>query len=152
MCSYTPNTNYQSAYQLRTGMDNEYGTRRSYIKFNLPDTIPKHTFTSASLKVEKLSGADPTIYARRVEDPWSLATITWSNQPDSTLVDSSPIAELNSEGSAWYKMDVTDIVMSWLNGSRTNYGFALMDITEDDINHWTTLYRRVSVRDGNVPR
>lgn len=74
---------------------------------------------------------------------WESATLTWNNQPlynTTHDLSYSPLAERYSPTSAWYVLDVTNIVASWVDGLRSNYGFALVDITEDDEDHWTTYY------------
>lgn len=140
VCSNTPDTNYQMATQLRTGYEPDYGIRRSYIKFDIPDTIPLFSVTNASLEIEKLSGVNPTIRAYRCTSAWSSATLTWRHKPDYAATDFSPLSTIYSTGSTWYKMDVTTIVQSWVNAIYTNYGFLLKDNTEDNASHWTTLY------------
>lgn len=140
VCSYTPTTNYQGASQLRTGFDTDYGIRRSYIKFNIPSSIPAGGVTEARIEIEKLSGVDPTIYACRVTNSWSSGTITWNNKASYTIVNASSTSVIYSTGSSWHKMNVTSIVQSWVNGTYTNYGFVLLDETENNSNHWTTLY------------
>ena len=140
VCSGFPTTNYYTAAQLRTGYDSDYGIRRSFIKFNIPSSIPVNSVTAARLDVEKVSGATPSIRARRVTGAWSSSTLTWQSHPSSTTVNQSPLATLYSSGSSWYTMDVTGIVQAWVNGSAANYGFLLLDMEEGNPDHWTTWY------------
>lgn len=143
VCSNHLDTNYRNAFQLRTGYDgNDYGKRRSYIRFNIPTTIPPGGVTYARLDLEKISGVAPTIKAYRCAGNWSSSDITWSNQPDDgdRYGWYSSLSVPYRTGSSWYVMDVTEIVQSWANRSHENYGFVLEDITEDDPNHWTTFY------------
>ena len=140
VCSYTPSTNYKMATQLRTGFCTDYGIRRTYIKFNIPEAIQANTVTSARLEVEKSSGYTPTIRAFRVSDSWSSGTITWNNKPGFTALNASEISAQLSSGSSWYVMYVTEIVRQWVNKEKTNHGFVLVDMTENDPNHWTTWY------------
>ena len=140
VCEYTPDTNYQVATQLRTGACEDFGKRRSYIKFDLPSGISADSVTSVRLDVEKLAGVAPTIRAYRVTESWSSASITWRNQPDFTAANCSQVSQILWSGSSWYIMDVTSVVKAWLRGTYSNYGFALIDDTEDDLDHWTTLY------------
>lgn len=140
VCSYTPNTNYQMATQLRTGYEPDYGIRRSYIKFNIPSSVPANCVTNATLDIEKLSGVAPTIRAYRCLSSWSSGTITWNNMPSFTAVYPSTASTEYREGSTWYTMNVTEVVSRWVDGSRPNFGFVIKDLTEDDPDHWTTLY------------
>ena len=140
VCSYTPNTNYQGATQLRTGMDTDYGIRRSYINFNIPSYIPTAGVTNAVLEIEKLSGVAPTMRAYACSGYWHSGTITWANKPGYRTDDASGVSTRYSSTSTWYTMNVTEIVRSWLNLEYSNYGFVLKDNTENNTNHWTTLY------------
>lgn len=141
VCSYTPNTNYQMATQLRTGYEPDYGIRRSYIKFNIPNSIPAHSITNATLDIEKVSGVAPTIKAYLCMSPWSSSSITWSNQPSSATnyIYGSSLSVPFRPGSSWYTMNVTEIVSYWVNGTYTNNGFLIRDNNESDPDHWTTL-------------
>lgn len=141
VCSNHLDTNYRNAFQLRTGYDgNDYGIRRSYIKFNIPSTLSGKAVVSASLELEKISGADPTTKAYRCLSDWSSGTITWANKPGYSVYNSSTEAVPYRAGSTWFKMDATTIVQNWLNGSYNNYGFVIKDTVESLMNHWTTLY------------
>lgn len=140
VCSYTENTNYQMATQLRTGKDTDYGIRRSYIKFEIPSHIPPNSVTNAVLEIEKLSGVAPTVKAYRCTEYWTSSTITWKNQAAYTTVGQSSLASQYSSGSTWYTMNVTSIVQGWVNVSYSNFGFLIKDITEYDTSHWTTIY------------
>lgn len=140
VCSYTPNTNYQMATQLRTGFDVDYGKRRSYIEFAIPSGIPMYSVTNARLDIEKLSGSAPTTKAYMCKKSWSSATITWYNMVNTVDDYESTQAVQRTAGSNWYTMDVTTIVGAWVNQEHANNGFMIKDVNEDDINHWTTLY------------
>lgn len=142
VCSYTPNTNYRLNTRLRTGMDDEYGIRRSFIKFNIPNTIPENSVTAARLEIEKTAGATPTIKAYQCVSSWSSATITWNNMPDDeeNFALESTLCTRYSATSSWYVMNVTEIVQDWIDGLSLNYGFILMDNEEGLIDHWTTWY------------
>lgn len=139
VCEAYPDTNYRTAYQLRTGMDTDYGIRRSYIKFNIPSSIPQNCVTSATLEIEKVSGVAPTCRAYRVINSWDSSTITWYNKASYTTTNQSSLSSVQSDG-AWYAMDVTGVVSGWVNGEFSNYGFAIVDVTETDTSHWTTFY------------
>ena len=140
VCSYYPNTNYQMATQLRTGFDVDYGIRRSYIKFNIPDGIPQNSITSATLDIEKLSGSAPTMRAYMCQNEWSSGTITWNNKIGYYDAWISTQATQRASGSNWYTMNVTEIVKQWENSGIANNGFVVKDVNETNINHWTTLY------------
>ena len=142
VCSNTPNTNYQMSAQLRTGYEPDYGIRRSYIKFNIPNSVPAHSITNATLDIEKVSGVAPTMKAYLCMSPWSSSSITWKNQPSGTAnyIFGSSVSVPFRPGSSWYTMNVTEIVSYWVNGVYTNNGFFIKDINESDPDHWSTLY------------
>lgn len=133
-------TNYYSNAYLRTGRDDPYGIRRTYIKFSIPSSVPKYSVTSAKLSLEKYSGVVPTMRAYQCSGSWSSSTITWANKPTFSYSNPSPIATVRSSGSSWYDMDVTKIVQGWVNGAYANYGFVVKDLTETNVDHWTTFY------------
>ena len=147
VCSYTPSTNYQMATQLRTGFCTDYGIRRSYIRFDIPDSVEPGSVINAYMDIEKMSGVAPTVRAYRVTGSWSSGSITWNNKPGyTTSLQSTQSAQLSS-GSSWYRMNVTSIVNAWVNGQYINYGFALVDSVENNSSHWTTIYSS----DANSP-
>lgn len=139
VCSYYPTTNYRTAYQLRTGMDTDYGIRRSYIKFDIPDSVPIYGVQMATLEIERVSGSDPTVRAYQVTGAWDSSTIKWNNKPSYTTVGYSTQSGVQSNGT-WCTMYVTDTVKAWVNGASPNYGFVLIDGVENDPDHWTTFY------------
>lgn len=139
VCSKYPTTNYYTGYTLRTGYDDDYGIRRSYIKFNIPDTVPLNDITYATLEIEKVSGATPNVRAYRVTGSWSSNTITWNNKPGYTLTGGSNTSSVQSNGT-WYTMYVTNVVKAWANAATPNYGFLIEDLIEDDPDQWTTFY------------
>ena len=95
---------------------------------------------SAYLDIEKISGAAPTMRAYRVTGSWSSSTITWANKPNYTTTHQSTQSTPVSSGSSWYRMDVTSIVNTWVDGNYMNYGMVLIDSVENNSSHWTTFY------------
>lgn len=136
VCSMYPNTNYQYNSFLRTGRDDEYYIRRSYIKFAIPNSISSSTISSAYLDVFKMSGATPNVTVYRVAGNWASSSITWNNKPSY----SSSYGTLSHHSGGWYRADVTTLVRNWTNGTYTNYGFLLKDATETGTSQWTTYY------------
>ena len=140
VCSGYPTTNYQMATQLRTGYDSDYGIRRTYIKFDIPSSIPAGSVTNATLDIEKVSGATPSTRAYRCTNSWTSGSITWNNKPGYSTVNLSSESVPYRTGSAWYTMNVTNLVRDWVNENYANYGFVIKDNKESDPNHWTTFY------------
>ena len=133
-----PTTNYYLYNWLRTGRDEDYYTRRTYIKFDLPTGIASSSITSAYINLKYYSGSTPTVKAYRTTGSWSSSTLTWNNMPGYTKTNASANASLYSNN--WYRLYVTNIVKSWRAGTYSNYGFMLKDDTESGTSHWTTFY------------
>ena len=133
-----PDTNYYLNNYLRTGRDSDYYVRRTFIRFTLPTYIPATNVTSAYLRMEKYSGATPSVKAYRVTSSWGSSTITWNNQPGYTTTDASPSA-YNDSGN-WWRMTITNIVKTWIAGTYSNNGFLVRDATESGTSQWTTFY------------
>ena len=140
VCNNFTDKNYYMEDYLRTGRDDPYGIRRSYIKFSIPDSVPRYGITNAYLDLEKKSGVDPTVRAYRCTSAWKSNSITWNNKPGYDTVYQSTTSALRSGSTTWYRMNVTNIVKRWLNGTYSNNGFVIKDINESDSTHWTTFY------------
>lgn len=138
VCSKYPSTNYQMNNYLRTGKDEDFYVRKSYIRFDLPYNIDGDNVTSAYINLKMYSGVTPTVKAYRVTESWNPSSITWNNQPRFTTVDASYNATLISDN--WYRATVTNVVKSWLKGVTSNNGFLIQDNTENNTTHWTTFY------------
>lgn len=140
--SANPDTNYRLDTKLGTGYCSEMGIRESFIKFNIPDTIPKYCVFDAMLKIEKSAGAEPTVVADLCKPSWSSSTITWNNSPQSAnnFSDTTSVAVPFGTETNWYMLNVTWIVSRWVDGINENNGFRLRDLTENDPEHWTTFY------------
>lgn len=136
VCSMYPSTNYQYNSFLRTGRDDEYYIRRSYIKFTLPSSLSGTTINSAYLDVFKCSGATPNVSVYRVNSSWSSSSITWNNKPSF----SSSYGTLYNHSGGWYRTNIATLVQHWINGTYTNYGVVLKDSTETGTSQWTTYY------------
>lgn len=135
-----PDTNYKYDNRLRTGKESSYGKSRSYIAFALPSDIDDTQIIEATLSLRKYSGQAPNARAYRCESSWSSGTITWNNMPSYTVANISSESVPRSSGSSWYEMDVTDMVVYWLENPSKNYGFVVRDNQESDTTHWTSFY------------
>ena len=146
-----PSTNYNvSPYYLylRTGHDDTYYTRRSYLKFDLSAAsgIDPDTIDSAYIRLERYTQGynvqpnnGPHVNAYRSKGSWSSSTVTWNTYTfNSTNFDTSlPSTEAALDTGNWWKMYCTTPVKGWLKGSYNNYGWLVKDNTDDD---WSTWY------------
>ncbi|MBO4484178.1 MAG: DNRLRE domain-containing protein [Lachnospiraceae bacterium] len=133
-----PTANYYLNTYLRTGRDDDYYVRRTYIKFDMPANIGANAVTIAYVKIKKYSGAAPSVKAYRCTGNWSSGTVTWNSKPGFTTEESSAAATLLSDN--WYGLYVKEIVQGWLSGGYQNYGLVLKDETETGTAQWTTFY------------
>jgi hypothetical protein len=143
VCDRYPTTNYVSAQGLRTGYDDHYHARRTYIRFALPTSIKPNTVLLAYLRLEKYAtdgGVYPQVRGYRVTGSWSSGTITWNNKPGYSS--SYPSGYAYNDAGNWYRMYCTTTVSNWINGTYSNYGFALVDDRESQQNEdlWTTFH------------
>ena len=138
VASSNPTSNYYMDTYVRTGKDSTNGITRTYIKFTLPSGIDASALSYAYIRMKYNSGSTPTVKANRVTGSWSSSSITWNNKPGYTTTNSSAVGTLLSNN--WYAYYVTSIVNKWLNGTYTNYGFALVDTNESSTSHWTKFY------------
>ena len=132
-----PNLTNSSVSYLRTGRDEDFYTRRTYIKFVIPSSVSSFV-SSAQLCLKHYSGSVPTTYAYRVLTDWSSSTVTWNNKPNYTTTNASGVSTASSDN--WYRMNVTNIVQKWQDGTYSNYGFLVKDTRETDTSIWTTFY------------
>jgi len=136
-----PTTNYYLSDYLRTGRDDDFYIRRSYIKFDLPSYINYKNYsnvTSVCLDIRLYSGSTPNVKAYMVKSDWSSSTITWKNKPSyNTKFTSSTATYLSND---WYRINITKIAKEWFAGEQNNYGVVLKDETESGVNQWSTFY------------
>lgn len=135
--SKKPTNNYYMYNWLRTGRDDPYGIRRTYIKFNIPSSVSKY-ISSASIYMKKYSGSDPNVRAYRVATDWNSSDLTWNNKP--SYADEYSSKPATSKSNNWCSFDVTRLVSLWQKGVFPNYGFLIRDSVENSTSHWTTFY------------
>ena len=138
VCDRYPNANYYLNTYLRTGRDADFYIRRTYLRFNIPDSVMNHTVTDAYINIHKSSGAAPVVTAYRVTGSWSSSSITWNNMPGYTTTNASTVSTATSNG--WHILNVTQIVAGWTQQVYSNYGFVLKDATESGTTQWTTFH------------
>lgn len=116
--------------------------KQALIRFSIPSSIPSGAIiTSAQLRV-KLTGTrngtvKKTVGVKEVTAAWSegtgtgidgqsVAGVNWNNKPGygTATIDQTTVS---STKNAWYTFNVTDLVQSWVNGTKTNNGFVLLE-------------------------
>lgn len=138
VASNYPASNYYMSTSLCTGKDSTFGIRRTYIKFNLPSSVPSGLVTGAYIDIKKNVGANPSISAYRVTENWSSSTVNWNNKPSNSQPSIAGTAILTSNN--WYRLYLTSLTKKWLSGEYHNYGVLLRDATENSTSQWTSFY------------
>ena len=126
--STDPNTNYNTGY-LYVGslpLPRDYVT---FIKFDV-STIPAgSTINSATLSFACTTNGNydyEFFNVYELSSSWTETGATWNNGPSWWTTPYSQIYGGDPGTPVWLDWDVTDLVDDWVNGSRTNYGFAVM--------------------------
>lgn len=132
------NSNYYSHASLWTGGKLGNNAMRTFIKFDLPENIASWSVVEAKISIKKRDYAAPTVRAHRIFRNWDPTKITWGSQPNFSYTTVS--SEAVHYAGDWYRIDVKDIVTSWLSGRYENHGFALKEETEGNANKKTKYY------------
>ena len=135
--SKSPDYNFDSYTQLRTGKNTDYGICRTYIKFFIPSSVTTH-IASAKVFLKQSGGSLPNIKAYRVTSSWSPTTITWNNKPTYTAVGHSNSAV--QENDNWFSLNIEKMVSAWRKGTFYNYGLLISEVNEGDNSQWTAFY------------
>lgn len=137
--SNKPTKNFYLYEHIRMGWNSEYKKRRTYIRYDLPPSVPSNAITTAYMSLKKFgTGSTPHLKAYRVTGSWTSSTITWNNKPGYSPYFSSDYAQLKTNN--WYRFYVTDIVKKWYDGTYQNYGFLVRDDDESSSSSWSTFY------------
>ena len=108
---------------------------RSLLKFNLSPVQSNRTILSAQLSlyavpdpingnlVQAHSGNNNAILIQRITSDWSVATLTWSNQPQTTTQNQVELAHTSEHFKNYANVDVTSMVRAMYTTG--NYGMLL---------------------------
>ena len=72
-----------------------------------------------------------TAFIQKVTSSWTENTVTWNNQPSSTINGQAIILDLTAPKGDLIDLDVTEIVQEMVNNNAENFGFLLKLETED---------------------
>ena len=113
-------------YSFVTGLQT-YVCGATELYFNIDSLIDGKNIISATLKLYPYilpADFNDTYQIRAIAQDWDPSSVTYANQPN---VFTSPVIIVNPPTTTAIPMefDVTNIVQSWANGTRTNYGFQL---------------------------
>jgi hypothetical protein len=121
------------------------GTKQAtYIQFNLASIPATASVSQATLKLYVNTVATPGSFnVDYINGAWSEGTIDSSNAPPLGAAIASNVSVTAADKSQYILVNVTSAVQSWLNGSETNNGLALVanssfDATFDSKENTTT--------------
>ena len=131
--SRLPTRNYGSTAYLYAGTvlyNGEPKEYRSYVKMDLPDSIPSVSTRIISAKLNMTYCAEynthtnnTVIDVHRVTQSWDENTLTWNNQP--TCAAETEAYAISKNGSGKDAFDITALVADWHAGNSANYGVVL---------------------------
>jgi hypothetical protein len=126
---------YCTSVNMRAGHSAAPETARSFIQFDLSAIPAESIVISAMLEVYGgfvFGTSSPIIQVRPITNSWSESTANWNNQPSfsSQIIasNSKPVGSTN-----WWSWDVTSLVQTWMSGTATNDGFALVSDDESAV-------------------
>ncbi|MEW6772888.1 MAG: DNRLRE domain-containing protein [Bacteroidota bacterium] len=144
----TANNNYgnatqNAAFAIPSSFSSGLNVNRALIGFNL-STIPANaSIISAALNLYALgpygtlpghTGSANSSYIRRVIQPWNEYTVTWNNQPSTTILNQVTLAQSLSSNQDYTNIPVTNLVIDMINNPTTSDGFMLQLINESPSN------------------
>lgn len=112
--------------------DDSTGFNYAYIKPDI-STLAHTTIESATFKVFAVwhhsSTAKNPVKLEEVTGDWTTSGVIWNTRPTTFNVGSVDIGR-----NQWANFDVTSSVRAWVTGARTNKGFMLHTVNQQD--HW----------------
>lgn len=73
--------------------------------------------------VYNVTSTNPIVNVHRITSDWSEMSVTWNNFAGS--YDHSVIGSFTVTAPGWYSVDISDLVVDWLNGTYPNYGILI---------------------------
>ncbi len=128
-----PNANYSTWDNLLVGNHESFQNTRAYIKLTLPELEKSDVVVDAQFSIYQGSSVPTSftagkMYAYRVNEDWTPATLTWNNRPafQTTISD---YTEFNTT-TGRKNVNITGMVREWYSGVANN-GLVLKADNED---------------------
>ena len=131
----SPNWNFGTNAYIRVRKDPSWNF--SFVQFSLPPIPSGASVNSATLELSIYNNNGATgLVAWEAADSWTETGITWNNMPSYY---SSPQASGSIYSGTKYHFSVASHLQDWVNGTRTNYGFAIFTTSSSCpyINFWS---------------
>lgn len=119
-----PNINIESVEDLVL-KNSETESSHALIRVPLPAGVSYNDLSSATLRLKKKSGDEPSLKATAVTKPWDRLEVTWDEMKDS--LDTASL-NFSKEDNDWYSIDITEIAKNWLNGTIGQYGLMIEEL------------------------
>ncbi|OPX45539.1 hypothetical protein CLHUN_09140 [Ruminiclostridium hungatei] len=126
VASGAPDDNFSTFPLMFVGTDSTYLDCTGLLKINLPQ-LPLASVDSAilSLAVIVKNGAAPsTVIVNRITADFDTSAVTYSTQPAYVATESQYIVTTEDLYTN-IQIDVTELVIDWINGTAENFGIAL---------------------------
>lgn len=112
-------TNYGNQTYFSIGRNGASTFYYGYVQFNTTN-ITSGGIKSVEIYLYQNLGLinTPVVTAQRVTSTWNESTVTWNTKPtnDAFVYDRQMVSQ------GWYKWNITNLMIGWLNGSFANYG------------------------------
>jgi hypothetical protein len=139
--SSLPDTEYGNGSIIDVG--NTSGTiLRTYIQFDLSSVPENARVVDADLRLYQYNttGTDNfNVGLHKITSDWDESTITWNLQPTSST-DAEITNNITAGATTWESWDIDTLVQSWLDGTISNYGMALIDTNETSVNTYVLFH------------
>lgn len=126
-----PDLNTGSTIDMWVGYDHCEPARiaRGLMRFELSSVPPGTPITQAQLHLYLYGSCDlrersHTVAVHSLSADWTENLVTWSTQP-LAADDAAGSTPIQSRTWGWYTIDITALVMEWIDGARPNYGLML---------------------------
>lgn len=135
----------QSSPNQNHGSDNELSARnqsgnnkRALYRFDLSSLPVNANVTSAEmwLRVTQSQSGNNPVNIYRVTNSWAENTANWNNL--SAAFDPLVHASFVPGNSSWQRIDITDLVQSWVCGEHPNNGLMLIPTSTNDESRYTS--------------
>ena len=133
-----PTLNYNLSTRFWVGGAVSNNRKRALFDFSLPSDLYSKKVTRASIQLRKDTDTNPSIQAFIVAESWDPEDVTWLDQPDYYAYLHSDTC--SSLGYGWYGLDVTQLVIYFLQNSYPYYGFLLKEAYENNPDQKTRFY------------
>jgi hypothetical protein len=135
--------NNSSFEALAWSWSGDPGVMRSLLQFDLSSIPVGSVIQNATLSLynnpysseasgqhQSLSGSNASVL-QKITAAWNENTVTWNNQPPTTIVNQVTLAQSTSIHQDYTSIDITGMVTDWVANPSSNYGFMFKLVNEN---------------------